>query len=91
MSHLSLSLMRRLSKTESAVFKLWMLYFQRISFQTISDRGRIKYNFVSESVKKNILMNGMMNLRKRHVNRTINRNRNPGYRTIDVNFSDVTE
>ena len=24
--------MNRLSKTESAVFKLWMLYFQRISF-----------------------------------------------------------
>ena len=25
--------MNRLNKTESAVFKLWMLYFQRISFQ----------------------------------------------------------
>ena len=32
MSHLPLSLMNRLSKTESAVFKLWMLYFQRIFF-----------------------------------------------------------
>ena len=29
------SLMNRLSKTESAVYKLWMLYFQRISFQII--------------------------------------------------------
>ena len=29
---LSLSLMNRLSKTKSAVFKLWMLYFQRIFF-----------------------------------------------------------
>ena len=27
--------MNRLNKTESAVFKLWMLYFQRISFQII--------------------------------------------------------
>ena len=35
MSHLPLSLMNRLNKTESAVFKLWMLYFQRISFQII--------------------------------------------------------
>ena len=35
MSHLSLSLINRLNKTESAVFKLWMLYFQRISFQII--------------------------------------------------------
>ena len=32
MLHLSLSLMNRLSKTESAVFKLYMLYFQRIFF-----------------------------------------------------------
>ena len=30
MSHLPLSLMNRFNKTESAVFKLWMLYFQRI-------------------------------------------------------------
>ena len=35
MAHLPLSLMNRLTKTESAVFKLWMLYFQRISFQII--------------------------------------------------------
>ena len=33
MSHLPLYLMNRLNKTESAVFKLWMLYFQRISFE----------------------------------------------------------
>ena len=33
MSHLPLSLLNRLNKTESAVFILWMLYFQRISFQ----------------------------------------------------------
>ena len=32
MSHLSLSLMSRLNKTESAVFKLWTLYFQMMSF-----------------------------------------------------------
>ena len=32
MSHLPLSLMNRLNKTESSVFKLWMLYFQRIYF-----------------------------------------------------------
>ena len=31
-SDLSLSLMNRLNQTESAVFKLWMLYFQSISF-----------------------------------------------------------
>ena len=35
MSHLPLSLMNRLNKTESAVFKLCMLYFQRISFQML--------------------------------------------------------
>ena len=35
MSHLPLSLMNRLNKTESAVFKLWMLYFQRLFFQII--------------------------------------------------------
>ena len=33
MSHLPLSLMNRLSQTESAVFKLWMPYFQMISFR----------------------------------------------------------
>ena len=32
MSHLPLSLMNRLNQTKSAVFKFWMLYFQRISF-----------------------------------------------------------
>ena len=32
MSRLPLSLMNRLNKTKSAVFKLWMLYFQRIFF-----------------------------------------------------------
>ena len=36
MSHLPLSLMKRLNKTESAVFKLWMLYFQRILFTDYS-------------------------------------------------------
>ena len=35
MSHLPLPLMDRLNKAESAVFKLWMLCFQRISFQII--------------------------------------------------------
>ena len=30
-----LSLMNRLNKIESAIFKLWKLYFQRISFQII--------------------------------------------------------
>ena len=35
MSHLPLSLMNRLNKTESAVFKLWMLYFQSLFFQII--------------------------------------------------------
>ena len=33
MTHLLLSLMDRLNKTESAIFKLWMLCFQRISFR----------------------------------------------------------
>ena len=32
MLHLPLSLMNRLSKTESAVFKLWLLDFKRIFF-----------------------------------------------------------
>ena len=36
MSHLPLSLMNRFNKTESAVFKLWMLYFQRILFTEYS-------------------------------------------------------
>ena len=35
MLHLPLSLINRLKQTESAVFKLWMLYFQRISVQII--------------------------------------------------------
>ena len=35
MSHVPLSLMNRLNKTEPAVSKLWMLRFQRISFQII--------------------------------------------------------
>ena len=35
MSHLSLSLIHRLNKTKSAVFKHWMLYFQMMSFQII--------------------------------------------------------
>ena len=30
MSYLPVSLMNRLNQTDSAVFKLWMLYFQRI-------------------------------------------------------------
>ena len=30
MSHLPLSILNRLNKTESAVFIFWMLYFQRI-------------------------------------------------------------
>ena len=30
----AVSLMNRLNKTESAVFKLWMLYFQRILWQS---------------------------------------------------------
>ena len=32
MSHLPLSSMNRLNKTESAIFQLWMLYFQKILF-----------------------------------------------------------
>ena len=32
MLHLPLSVMHRLNQTESAVFKLCLLYFQRISF-----------------------------------------------------------
>ena len=36
MSRLPLSLMNRFNKTESAVFKLWMLYFQRILFTEYS-------------------------------------------------------
>ena len=35
MSHLSISLMYRINKTESAIFKIWMLYFQRVLFQII--------------------------------------------------------
>ena len=35
MSHLPLSLMNRLNKIESAIFKFWMLCFQRISFKII--------------------------------------------------------
>ena len=33
MSHLPVSLMNRLNQTESAIFKLWMMYFQRIPFR----------------------------------------------------------
>ena len=35
MSHPPLSYINRLYKTESAVFKLWMLHFQRIFLQII--------------------------------------------------------
>ena len=41
-SHLPLSLINRPNKTESAVFKLWMLYFQRIILQ-ISLSNFLKY------------------------------------------------
>ena len=37
MSHIPGSLMNRLSQTESAVFKLWMLYFQRVPFSDYLD------------------------------------------------------
>ena len=37
MSHLILSLMNRHNQTESAVCKLWLLYFQRISFRVICE------------------------------------------------------
>ena len=35
MSHLPISLMNRLNLTESAVFKMWIQYFQKISFEII--------------------------------------------------------
>ena len=34
-SHLPLPIMNRHSQTKSVVFKAWMLYFQRISFQVV--------------------------------------------------------
>ena len=37
MSHLLVSLTDRLNQTESAVFKLWMLYFQRIPYSDYFD------------------------------------------------------
>ena len=37
MSHLPLSPMNRFNKTESTVFKLWMLYFQRIFLTDYSE------------------------------------------------------
>ena len=43
-SHLPLSPMKRLNKTESAVFKLWMLYFQMISFQIIQSKTYIQHS-----------------------------------------------
>ena len=41
MSHMPLSLINRLNKTESAIFKLWMLCFQRISFQIMSNSQQL--------------------------------------------------
>ena len=41
MSHLTLSLMNRLHKTESAIFKLWMLCSQRMSFQIIQNSQQL--------------------------------------------------
>ena len=43
MSHLPLSLMNRLSKTESAVFKFWMLYSQRIFVYRLFRIKRISF------------------------------------------------
>ena len=40
MSHLPLSLMNKLNKTKSTVFKLWMLYFQRIVLKIICSKGK---------------------------------------------------
>ena len=56
MSHLPLSFvfMNRLNQTESAVFKLWMLYFQRISFSDWFDHvlllNKVKYLGVTIAV-----------------------------------------
>ena len=46
-----LSLMNRLNKTASAVFKLWMLYFQRILFLQIIDE---KHQIHPEMINKHI-------------------------------------
>ena len=47
MSQLPFSLMNRLNQYESAVFKCWMLYLQRISFQIIL----FTFNFSCLSIK----------------------------------------
>ena len=43
MSHLPVSLMNRLNQTVSAVFKLWMLYFQRIPFSDYFEKTKMYY------------------------------------------------
>ena len=43
-STIDISLMNRLNQTESAIFKLWMLYFQRIPFQIIWFRSFDHFN-----------------------------------------------
>ena len=48
MSHLPVSLMNRLKQTESAVFKLWMLYFQRIPY---SDYLSLIFDNIVEHLK----------------------------------------
>ena len=54
MSHLPLSLMNRLNKTESAVFTLWMLCFLRIFFPSDyyqTDRGRTHRSIIGHTPK----------------------------------------
>ena len=48
MSHppVRLSLLNRLSQTESAIFKLWRLYFQKITFQIIERSQQLSLNRV---------------------------------------------
>ena len=48
MSHLPVSLMNRLKQTESAGFKLWMLYFQRIPY---SDYLSLIFDNIVEHLK----------------------------------------
>ena len=48
MLHLPLSLMYRLNQTETAVFKFWMLYFQRISFQINEAGSKRRYDIVQD-------------------------------------------
>ena len=71
MSHLPSSLMNRLNKTESAVFKLSMLYFQTISFQIIQMQNNLGHLVPNHEVPIPLLSDpGLQNVMSENGNMT---------------------